>query len=336
MTQELDVWGKQSARRDAADAAMRQSSLGGEAQRLQTRAEVRLGLMTASSLTEAMQSNAGTLAHLRRIRGASAGFVDPRMGYYANTVFNSDLAGIESDLRDLKEARDKALLQLHRLIGIKEEIKPPAPEEIPLPPAPALTELLNRAHEKNPERLAANLALARAESNERLAMLGDRPNPSLFLGAGQNTIGTSNLGLKGPGPENERERTFRFGAKIPIPISKYNDGALEAARQEKRKAAMDLERIETQLDFSVKQTAERYTAYREAICEIGPVGDSGSNLAAIDQAFLAGRISYFDFMGEYERTAKVLKRRADSYIGAAASLGALELLTGQTLDKEQE
>ncbi|MCE9600137.1 MAG: TolC family protein [Spirochaetia bacterium] len=334
ITQELDLWGKQSARREGADAAIRQAAANDEITRLQIRAEIRANLMTVASLGETIQSNSATLAHLRRIRGASAGFVDPRMGYYAGTAFKSDLAGIEADTRELIETRDKALLSLHRMLGVKDEFEAPAPGAIPLAAPETLEHLLKLAHEKNPERRAAELALARAETNERFALLADLPNPSLFLGAGQTTIGGSNMGVRGPGPENERETTVRFGAKISLPIQKYSQGQLEAARTEKLKAKMELEKIDSALDLTVKQTYERYTALRNTIRELGTATDAGANLAVIDQAFLAGRISYFDFMSEYERTAKVLKRRSDSYIGAATACGTLELLTGQTMDQE--
>jgi len=336
ITQELDVWGKQKARRNIADISMLQAQATEELTRLQTRAQVRENLMTVAALDEMLDGVHATVTRLRNLRAALGdGFVDPRLGAYASTAFRSDLAGLEADERDLKENSDRSRFALHRILGLtNDDFAAPAPDGIPLPEPPDVDEAIRRAKLKNPERKNLDLQLRKSELNKKSSDLAGLPNPSLFFGVGQNTLGTGNMGLKGPGLENERETTFRFGAKISLPIMDQSKAQVELAAADEAKARAELDRLDSQLELVVRQTHSRYLSLRVALRDLGSVWEARGHLAAIDQAFLAGRISYFDFANEYERLNKMMKRRADTYVSAAQACGALEMLTGQTFDKD--
>ena len=131
------------------------------------------------------------------------------------------------------------------------------------------------------------------------------------------------------GPEQERERSLRFGIRIPLPVFNRGQGSDRIAMAHEERASANYDQIEPRLESTVRQAHARYINLRSLANQLAVNSATVSrSIGQIEEAFIAGRISYLDFWGEYDRTLRMVQRYADTLVEAAAACGELELVTG--------
>jgi len=169
-----------------------------------------------------------------------------------------------------------------------------------------------------------------ARDGAKLARLLVYPDPSLFVIYGRQV--TEAAGRFGP--EREDEQVGRIGIRFQLPVNSTR-GERKAAKADMEKAQADLNHIRATIKSSVITAAQSYRFQIALLDKLKRVvRHSFESLDQIDRAFINGRISYFDFWNEYDRSNRLMKRYADILVAAATSRGRLEMLIGRTLDKE--
>jgi outer membrane protein TolC len=156
------------------------------------------------------------------------------------------------------------------------------------------------------------------------------PDPSIFIGYGRQIVEAAGR----YGPEREDEQIGKFGIRIQLPFNNTK-GERTTAKAEIEKAQADVNRIRNTIKNSVMTAAWQY---RQLIASLEQlrygVKHSSETLNQIDQAFMNGRISYFDFWNEYDRSNRFIRHYNEILVSAAIACGQLEMLIGHTLDKD--
>jgi outer membrane protein TolC len=333
LTQQLELAGKKSIVRNMAARAVDRASIAYERARLGVRGAVRANLMTFSAMERLSADLESRLSHLQKIRKRKgADFIDPRLGPYAAGAFTDDLLELEADRLQIEQTARSSKNTLRSLLMIADDVEFRAgnPDEIPLPALPDDQMLVMMARQTSVDLRDAEKALAMARDGARLARLLVLPDPSLFIVYGRQV--TEAAGRFGP--EREDERVGKIGIRFQLPVNSTR-GERVAAKADAEKAQADLNRIRSGITSSVVTAAQSYRLQVALLDRLKrAVGLSAESLDRIDRAFVNGRISYFDFWNEYDRSNRLMKRYADTLAAAAASRGVLEVLIGRTLDKE--
>ncbi len=333
LTQQLELAGKKSVARKMAAVTVARAGIAYERARLNVRAAVRTNLMTFSAMDRLNADLKNRLSHLQKIRKQKgADFIDPRLGRYAARAFNDDLLELEADRLQIEQTAiaSKNALRGLLMIGDDEDFRAGNSEAIPLPVPPDDPILVLMAVQTSVDLKDAEKALAMARDGARLARLLVYPDPSLFVIYGRQV--TEAAGRFGP--EREDEQVGRIGIRFQLPVNSTR-GERKAAKADMEKAQADLNHIRATIKSSVITAAQSYRFQIALLDKLKRVvRHSFESLDQIDRAFINGRISYFDFWNEYDRSNRLMKRYADILVAAATSRGRLEMLIGRTLDKE--
>ena len=331
LAQQFDISGKRKAVREVAQSSVALAVVGLERARLAVQSTVRLNFVTSAAMHRLRLDLQQRLAHLQAVRARKGTFIDPRLGPYATRAFANDVGDLQASYRDVELLETTATTKLRGLLLLPsgKELNLASTDDLTfqalsdgaIPPEGALG--------SNPEARNALAALEKAQASARLAGLQSYPDPTLFV-----LFGRQNVAAGGPfGPDREAEKTVRFGVRLQLPVVNGTAGERQVAHAEVMRAQAELERVRSVLRSSLVGAASRY---RQALTALeaarSSVGSTSSYLNQIDYAFMAGRISYFEFWTEYDRSNRAMRRYADTLVETASALGELELIVGHRLE----
>ncbi|HMX57172.1 MAG TPA: TolC family protein [Leptospiraceae bacterium] len=335
LSQELDLAGKSSIQKKIARVEIEKADAQLLLTRLQVRAEVRTQL-TTFLMSEALAADLERqLEHLRLIKQRMGpGFTDQRLGTYVGVVFQNDLARADIELRNLLLTRTNAKQTLDQMLGVttvKVCTLPPTSSRITNPTLPEESELIAGAHANSPRLRLVSLNSQQSELGSNLADIAMIPDPTFFLGAGEQSIGSSKLAPSIAGPSSEREKTFRFGVRIPIPVFDRKQGSADIARAHRESTGADREAAERNLESSIAVLRNRYIALMEIVKQLAKLQQPFASLESLDGPFLSGRIPYSDWSEQYRRVAEIKKQYLDTRAEAARVLGEIEIIIGREI-----
>jgi outer membrane protein TolC len=333
VTQQLEVAGKNLLERKIADCSVDHAIIALERVKLNLRSSIRLHMITLAAMEKLNAEMSSRLNHLRAFwKQKGSTFIDTNLGPYAGRVFLNDMLEMESDRQQVEQAGEISRIALRSLLMIPEDndFRVGTPESIPLPTIPDDQLLVQLALKSNIDLRDAETSLKMSREEEKLSRLLIVPNPSLFVGFGRQIVESAGR----YGPEHEDEQIGKFGIRIELPFNSTR-GERISAKAEYEKAESNVDRIRNTIRKSVLNAT---LIYRQQIASLEQlqygVKRSSEALNQIDQAFMNGRISYFDFWNEYDRSNRFIKHYNETLISAATACGQLEMLIGHSLDKD--
>lgn len=336
LSQELDLAGKSTIQRKVASLAIEKAEAQLLLARLQVRADVRTQLATLSMADSLAAEFKRQLDHLRTIKQRMGpGFTDQRLGNYVGVVFQSDLAKAEIELRNLLLTQANARQALGQTVGKNAEnlcAVGPGLAAVSLPPPPDETDLLVDARNHSARLRIARLSTQQSDLGIDLTSVAMIPDPTFFLGVGQQSIGSSNLAPSIAGPASEREKTIRFGVRIAIPVFDRKQGSSEIARANRESTTADREAAERNFESSIASVRNRYIALLDIAALLAKLQNPFPSPESLDGGFLSGRIPYSDWSEQYRKVAEIKKQYMDTRAEASRTLGEMEILTGREFE----
>ncbi len=335
ISQEFEVAGQRSHRMDAARLGL--DVAGSDLKKLELDAFSRLrlyyfGYSARLEILEHLKGHQVSLRGIRRRLGNN--FRDPRIGPYAIIAFDTDLVTLDGEIQKqqiLALENERSL----RFLGIDagEKIAVPDFESISLPPAPEAGRAVESAKKNSLDLKFAELSVSAAESGLELAQSEAYPNVTLFFSTGRDIYGNSSISPN-VGIPSERNDFVRFGLRIPVPVVNRNQGGREIARANLASQKIKLDRVQRELEFSVKSAVEKYRLRLELLAEMkANLRAAEQSLSAISEALIQRRISYIEFWSEHERWHDIHIRYLDTFINALEYLGQMEAHIGVPVEQ---
>ncbi|MBL8019388.1 MAG: TolC family protein [Leptospirales bacterium] len=337
LSQELDVAGKGKLHKQIARLEIEKAEAQLFLTRLQVRGEVRTQLATLIMATALAADLERQLNHLRLIKQRMGpGFADQRLGTYVGVVFQNELARADIELRNLLLTKTNARQTLNQMLGKATgnvcEVRSATGMTISMPGLPEEDELVAQARSLSPRLRFVSLNTQQSELGSNLADVAVIPDPTFFLGLGQHSIGARSLAPSIAGPSSEKERTFRFGIRIPIPVFDRKQGAADIARANRESTSADREAIERTLEASIAALRNRYIALSDIVVQLAKLQNPFPSPESLDAPFLTGRVPYSDWFEQYRRAIEIKKQYLDTRLEAARTLGEVEITTGKEIE----
>lgn len=245
-------------------------------------------------------------------------------------------------MRETSQGRvEIALLELRNLIGMPMEETLRLRGDFdnllnPLPPQAIATE---QALQNRPDLLAARALVDLAQARIEQTQVDGKLDASVSAGYERMRQGFPQRGFDDSGqltPIRDQMNVFSVGVTLQIPVFNKNQGAIEAATQEKLAAQKRLEFSELTVR---RETAAAYVKYERAarameIYRVGVEKQAESNLGVVRQTYELGSKTLLDYIAEQRRYIEAkddfIDAQLETYLARIEILkatGASELTT---------
>ena len=293
--QEIPLWGKRSARIEAAEERHDAAEATRADLDRQLAFEVRsrfVALLEASERLRLAQENLDRYRETERVSDTRAreGDLSPAdvdKIRLEQRAFDREVDAAAVDRRD-------AVAALLPLIG-----SPAADVEpigtLAVPPRPAdVEQLVADATARRPDLRAAERTLAAAESSLRLARAERWPNPTVGVGYTHSEFGVS----------GDLANQIGTTLSVPVPIFDRNQGAIVRAEAEALATRHEVDRLRLQVAQEVRSAVAHYDIARARVQRFagGYLEQAREARRAAEASYREGAVSLLEFL-EAERTA---------------------------------
>ncbi len=338
LQQEIEIAGQRGLRKEATRSEVEATEKRFQHQILLLSGQLRRVYYHRSSFFDISEHLKEHLQHLQSIRARmGTTFRDPRLGAYVKSAIEADIATLESETAEAQIAYLKADQQLKQMIGLDpdavirtEEVD--AMQFRALPPLQTFREAtMGQRHD---------LQAAQKEMDMRKSLLALEQRklfgaPTLYLYGGRTTFGNSSLNSTVIGPQSERETYIRAGITIPIPVVDTNAYGKREADARLVASENELERMTRQALGDVTDAYQRYSEKYHLLPDIMHASERlHTNRAALAEALLRGRISYFEFWSEHERLHSMTLLYHSTFLDTLDALSDLEIMSGIPLSPQ--
>lgn len=259
---------------------------------------------------------------------------DARLGMFVLDSIRSDIAIMRIERSGFELDRLTSLANLRELVpGQSKFTVPVDPRTFPSPPDESLVR--SRMNDENP-LVKANIAAVK-QSHASLELAGRRiyPDVTVFLGMGEDRRGRGYTIAAPPltsGPQAERERYFRLGVRVPIPVFNRGQGLEEEARSDLAKASILDSTTRNKLEAQALAILGRYAQLRHNIKDIsGQIAGRRAIFARLSAAVQSGRMGYTEFWSEQSKWITLERDLYRAVLGCIQARADLEILTGLDL-----
>ncbi len=321
VSQTLELGGKGSARRAAADAEVQvaesEVAVLDQAAWVDTWRAFQLALLARERLVTAQEAE--TLAIQVDVATRERQTLGAGTKLEANLT-TAELGRARHDRLDAERRNDAAIAALATAIGAgaDEVLQPVGVLELPPDVTTAPEALRATALEDRADLLVARSSVALAQ--REIAAADALRSPDL-------TLGLSYGFEQDPGVS---AHVVLLSASIGLPFGSRNQGARDAARVRERRAALDVARVTTEISREVTVAISSYQKMREAVLGFDREVNERlhENLELARESFASGKIDYYEF--NVVRRELIANRLAylDAFEEAIDARSELQRVTG--------
>lgn len=280
VSQEIEIGGQRGRRiavaqvesqRILADVRSRGQALALAVRRAFAEAVLARERQTYARQLEALAQNLVDSAQLRFDEGASTKL--------ELNLARAELGKASASRITAEGAAAVSLLELRRLLGMREEQTLSLAEDLALPETlPPNDATLEHSFSIRPDITALKEAIAQARAEERLA----------------RSLNTPNLEITAEIAQEGEEDVAAIGVGVSLPLFNRNQGEIGVAQSERRRAELGLGALEFQIEKDLIASGHRFSNAREALKiyqdEVLPSFEE--NLALLDEAFRGGKVDF--------------------------------------------
>lgn len=309
----LELGGRRSARILVAEreVAVREKTVA-DRERLLA-AEVRLKFGEALAQTLKLKLTEELLdAALQGLRLVEARVTEGKIAPLEENMTQVEVNRLRS-FRETEEGKTRiALLELRNLLGMKPEepLRISGDFENLIEPLPSLVDATNEALQNRPDLAAMRAMEDLAEAQIEQARAEGRVDASVTAGYQRMNSGFPVNGITDTGqlrPVQDVFHFFTFGITLQLPVRNRNQGAIEAAINNREAAQKRREFAELVVRREVASAFTRYESAARAteIFRVGVRGQAATNLDVVRQTYELGSKTLLDYIAEERRYIEI-------------------------------